>query len=60
MSNFDALFGESEFDLRDLSPANNLDTMSIHGLLDAQKKSVERGDRRGDHGRLESGTCRTV
>ena len=60
MSNFDALFGESEFDLRDLSPANNSDTMSIHVLLDAQKKSVERGDRRGDHGRLESGTCRTV
>jgi len=42
MSNFDALFGESEFDLRDLSPANNSDTMSIHGLLDAQKKSVSK------------------
>ena len=60
MSNFDALFGESEFDLRDLSPSNNSDTMSIHGLLDAQKKSVERGDLRGDRGELESGTCRTV
>ena len=50
MSNFDPLFGESEFALRDLFPPNNSDTTLIVEFSDVQRKSIERGDLRDAHG----------